>query len=89
MQVRLHFLVPFAALLITVTPLTFKVFGGRVNPMAYVAAAIASVVAASQEQSCAAALALQAILLIFFGISTQAKIPSIHSAPAERLPPRC
>ena len=59
------FLVPFAALLITVTPLTFEVFGGRVNPMAYVAAAIASVVTASQEQSCAAALALQVILLIF------------------------
>ena len=33
--------------------------------MAYVAAAIASVVAASQEQSCAAVLALQVILLIF------------------------
>lgn len=59
------FLVPFTALLITVTPLTFEVFGGRVNSMAYVAAAIASVVAASQEQSCAAALALQVILLIF------------------------
>ena len=59
------FLVPFAALLITVTPLTFEVFGGRVNPIAYIAAAIASVVAASQEQSCAAALALQVILLIF------------------------
>ena len=59
------FLVPFAALLITVTTLTFEVFGGRVNPMAYVAAAIASVVAASQEQSCAAVLALQVILLIF------------------------
>ena len=59
------FLVPFAALLITVTPLTFEVFSGRVNPMAYVAAAIASVVATSQEQSCAAVLALQAILLIF------------------------
>lgn len=59
------FLVPFTALLITVTPLTFEVFGGRVNPMAYAAAAIASVVAASQEQSCAAALALQVILLIF------------------------
>lgn len=61
------FLVPFAALLITVTPLTFEVFGGRVNPnpIAYIAAAIASVVAASQEQSCAAVLALQVILLIF------------------------
>ena len=45
------FLVPFAALLITMTPLTFEVFGGRVNPIAYIAAAIASVVAASEEQS--------------------------------------
>lgn len=59
------FLVPFAALLIAITPLTFEVLGGRVNPLAYIAAAAASIVAASQEQSCAAVLALQIILLIF------------------------
>lgn len=83
------FLVPFAALLITVTPLTFEVFGGRVNPMAYVAAAIASVVAASQEQSCAAALALQVILLIFRHINANSdSINSSRSCRAQ-LPPPC
>lgn len=83
------FLVPFAALLITVTPLTFEVFGGRVNPMAYVAAAIASVVAASQEQSCAAALALQVILLIFRHIN--ANLDSVNSSRScrARLSPPC
>lgn len=83
------FLVPFTALLITVTPLTFEVFGGRVNPMAYVAAAIASVVAASQEQSCAAVLALQVILLIFRHINANSDSVNSSRSCRARLSPRC
>ena len=68
------FLVPFAALLIAVTPLTFEVLGERVHPAAYAAAAVAAVVAASQEQACAAVLALQVILLISSAVQRKLKI---------------
>lgn len=68
------FLVPFAALLIAVTPLTFEVLGERVHPAAYAAAAVAAVVAASQEQACAAVLALQVILLISSAVQKKLKI---------------
>lgn len=81
------FLVPFAALLITVTPLTFEVFGERVNPIAYIAAAIASVVAASQEQSCAAVLALQVILLIFRHINAGSDSVNSFRSYRARFPP--
>ena len=82
------FLVPFAALLITVTPLTFEVFGGRVNPMAYVRRDCFCRRGISGAVLCRSARAA-GDSADFFGISTQAQIPSIHPAPAERSFRRC